>query len=54
MSQTRAKKVTFVVQENLGLVHQAPKRRAMHNAVPVALVLTATGRWRLRKAAAAR
>ncbi len=54
MSQARTKKVAFVVQKNLGLVHQAPKRRAMHNAVPVALVLAATGRWRLYKAAATR
>ena len=37
MGQTGPKQVTLVVQKNLGLVDQAPKRRAVDDPVPIAL-----------------
>ena len=51
MRQPGAKQVAFVVQEHLRLVDQAPKRRAVHDAVAVALVVGARGRRRLRRSA---
>jgi hypothetical protein len=41
MRQPRAEEVAFVVDENLGLVDQAPEGRAVHDAVAVALVFVA-------------
>ena len=39
--------IPFVVDENLGLVFQAPERRGMDDAVPVPLEGIAPGRLRL-------
>ncbi|OIQ66734.1 hypothetical protein GALL_516950 [mine drainage metagenome] len=52
MRQTGTKQVTFMVQKHLGFVHQAPKSRAVHNAVAVALVFGACQSRFLRKAPA--
>jgi hypothetical protein len=41
--QPGAEQVALVVEEDLGLVDQAPERRAVHDAVAVALVLGARG-----------
>ena len=49
-----AEQVTFVVQEHLGLVDQPPKRRAVHDAVAVALEIIARGGRRLGKPATPR
>ena len=43
MGQPGAKQVALVVQEDLGLVDQAPERRAVDDAVAVALELIARG-----------
>ena len=47
MRQARAVEVALVVHEHLGLVLQAPKRRAVDDAVAVALVFGAVRRARL-------
>ncbi len=52
--QPRAVQVALVVDEDLGLVHEAPERGGVHDAVAVSLVLGAVARRRLRKAPAAR
>ena len=39
--------VAFMINEDLCLVHEAPKRRRMNNAIPVALVFTPIGCVRL-------
>jgi hypothetical protein len=44
MGQAGSKQIAFVVEEHLGFVDQAAKRRGMHNPVPVALKITARGR----------
>ena len=54
MRQPGAKQITFVVQENLGFVDQAPKCRAVYDAVAVACKLCAGRRGRLGKAPATR
>ena len=41
MRQARAEQIALVVDENLRLVNQAPKRRRMHDSVPVTLKLIA-------------
>jgi hypothetical protein len=46
MREAGAEQVAFVVQKNLRFVNQPPKRRAVHDAVTVALKLAA--RWRRR------
>jgi hypothetical protein len=48
--ESRAKQVAFVVQKNLRFVNQPPKRRAVHDAVAVALKLAARGCRRLQVA----
>ena len=45
--QARAEQVALVVEEDLRLVDQAPERRAVDDAVAVALELVARGRRRL-------
>jgi Holliday junction resolvasome RuvABC endonuclease subunit len=37
--ESRAKQVAFMIQKHLGFVHQSSKRRTVHDAVTVALVL---------------
>src|SRR5471030_244500 len=54
MREARAIQVPFVIDEHLGLVDQAAKRRRMYDAIPIALVLRALLRGRLRMAAAPR
>jgi hypothetical protein len=46
MRQARSVQVTFVVDEDLGLVDKSAKRGGMDDAVTIALILTAiAGRW---------
>ena len=52
--QPGAEQVALVVEKNLRFIHQPAKRRAVHDAVAVALKLGARGRWRLGKAPATR
>jgi hypothetical protein len=47
MRQPGAEQVALVVDEDLGLVDQAPERGAVHDAVAVALVFGAPGGGRL-------
>ena len=54
MSQPGAEQIALVIDEDLGLVFQAPERGAVDDAVAVTLVLAAAGRRRLRVASAAR
>jgi hypothetical protein len=46
--QAGAKQVAFVIDEDLRLVLEAPKRRGMHDAIAVALELAAHLGSRLR------
>ena len=41
MRQSRAKKITFMVRKNLGLVDQSPKGCAVNNAVTISLMFAA-------------
>ena len=52
--QARAVQIAFVVDEYLGFVFQAPKRRAVNDTVAVALVFGAVRRARLGILPAAR
>ena len=54
MGEPGAKQVALVVQKDLGLIDQTPESRAVHNAIAVALVIGAGGRWRLGVAPPAR
>src|SRR5690606_22677586 len=45
--QPCAKQVAFMIEEDLGLVDEAAKRRRMDDAVAVTLVVVARGRRRL-------
>ena len=47
--QAGAEQVALMVDEDLGLVDQAPEGRGMDDAVPVALEVAARGRRRLRE-----
>ena len=42
--QAGSKEIAFVIDEDLGLVDQAPERGAVHDAIAVALVLAARRR----------
>ena len=46
--EARPEEVALVIDEDLRLVDQPPKAARVHDAVPVALVLTAVGVGRLR------
>ena len=52
MCEARAKHVAFVINEDLCLVFQAPKRGTVNDAVAIALKLAAPARRRLLKQAA--
>ena len=52
MSQPRAIEVAFVIDEDLGLVHESTKRGAMNDSIAVALKLATIGGRRFRVAAA--
>src|SRR5690606_1367590 len=52
--QTGAKEVAFMVQKDLGFVHQPSERRGMNDAVPVTLKRRSCGsRWFFDPSAAA-
>ncbi len=52
MSQTRAIEVAFVIDEDLGLIHEATKRGGMNDSIAVALKLATIGGRRLGMTAA--
>ena len=54
MRQACAKQITFVIQKNLCFVNQAPKRRGMHNPIPIPLVIGSRRGDRLWQSAPAR
>ena len=53
MCQSRAIQVALVIDEHLRLVHEPPERGRVNDAIAIALVLAAVGRWRLFYSAAA-
>ena len=52
MGEPSAKQIAFMVQKNLGLVHQSAKRRGVHDAITITLELAARRRGILRVNAA--
>ena len=52
--QSSAIKITLVVNENLGLVHQTAKRRRMNYTVPIPLKFAAKGRRLFGKSSSGR
>ena len=48
MGQTRTVMIALVIDEHLGLVHEAPERGGMNHPVTITLKLTAVGMRRLR------
>ncbi len=53
MRQPCSVEITFVVDEDLRLVHEPPEGRRVDDAIAIALVLAAVGRRRLRESPAA-
>jgi len=53
VGQSCAVQVAFVIDENLGLVYEAPKRCGVNDAIAVTLVFAAKGRPGLVEATAA-
>jgi hypothetical protein len=47
MGQAGPEQIAFVVEEDLGLVNQPAKRRAVDDPIPVALKRSSRRRWRL-------
>jgi hypothetical protein len=52
MGETGAVEIAFVVDEDLGLVHEPPEGGGMDDPVPVPVVLVAIGRRGLGETAA--